>query len=174
MTFYPSRTVEFFYFHCGGYFRTVNAFSSIFPYTRLMHRYIRADSANGITIRLRSALQRNLIAFTVMWHQPHENYHRKSRRDRRGDRCGEGRKQNIRMCLQNVFRSTLENIIEYHRMFSNLLSHVKRMRIKSSFLPPFFSFSFCFHFYFSEYPRGNFITYIAKYFHELRAPGMPV
>lgn len=62
MTFYPSRTVEFFYFHCGGCFRTVNAFSSIFPYTRLMHRYIRADSANGITIRLRSALQRNLIA----------------------------------------------------------------------------------------------------------------
>lgn len=52
-------------------------------------------------------------------------------------------------------------------MFSNLLSHVKRMRIKSSFLPPFFSFSLCFHFYFSEYPRGNFITYIAKYFHEL-------
>lgn len=59
-------------------------------------------------------------------------------------------------------------------MFSNLLSHVKRMRIKSSFLPPFFSLSLCFHFYFSEYPRGNFITYIAKYFHELRAPGMPV
>lgn len=73
-------------------------------------------------IRLRSALQQNLIAFTVMA-LASENYHWKRVEEDGGDRRGK-EENKISERVYSVFRSTLENIIEYHRMFSNLLSYV--------------------------------------------------
>lgn len=116
-------------------------------------------------IRLRSALQQNLIAFTVMA-LASENYHWKRVEEDGGDRRGK-EENKISERVYSVFRSTLENIIEYHRMFSNLLSYVSACVHAQKLFSPL-PFSPCLHFYFSEYPRGNFITYIAKYFHELR------
>lgn len=116
---------------------------------------------NGIepSSRLRSALQQNLIAFMVMALAL-------PLKTGRVEGIGGGKKTKYQNVFTNVFRTTLENIIEHHRMFSNLLS---RMRARSrpllspaSLSPsPFLSFRI--------FPRGNFITYIAKHFHESRA-----
>lgn len=74
---------------------------------------------------------------------------------------GQGREQIKYQYIQTI----LENIIEYHRMFSNLLVHVSAcvhdQKVFSLFFLTFFFFIF-------RNMQGNFITYIAKYFRELR------
>lgn len=91
-------------------------------------------------IRLRSALQQNLIAFTVMA-LASENYHWKRVEEDGGDRRGK-EENKISERVYSVFRSTLENIIEYHRMFSNLLSYVSAcVHAQKLFSPSFLSLS---------------------------------
>lgn len=98
---------------------------------------------NGIepSSRLRSALQQNLIAFMVMALAL-------PLKTGRVEGIGGGKKTKYQNVFTNVFRTTLENIIEHHRMFSNLLS---RMRARSRPLLSPVSLSPRLHFYLFEY-----------------------